>query len=126
MINQLILQANLVADPELKHTPNDIPVCKFRVAWNDGKEEQRKTLFMTCVAWRNTAEFICKYFKKGSQILLQGHLLTEQYEKDGTMHYSTEMTVDKCHFCGSKSSGQISEVKQDTKSYNNDDEDLPF
>lgn len=147
MINQLILQANLVADPELKHTPNDIAVCKFRVAWNDGKEDKRKTLFLDCIAWRSTAEFVCKYFKKGSQILVQGNLLTEQYEKDGTTRYSTELVIDKCHFCGNKKDSSQQEFTNRSEQYqssnknnsvrytqnkfdmNNtmeEDEDLPF
>lgn len=111
-MNKVILKGRLIADPELRQTPNNISVTKFTVAVDRYAKsgEEKKADFISCVAWRQTAEFVSKYFSKGKEILLIGSLQTGSYEKDGVKHYTTDVLVDNVEFCGSKSSGQTQEV----------------
>lgn len=111
-MNKVILKGRLIADPELRQTPNNISVTKFTVAVDRCAKsgEEKKADFISCVAWRQTAEFVSKYFSKGKEILLIGSLQTGSYEKDGVKHYTTDVLVDNVEFCGSKSSGQTQEV----------------
>ncbi len=110
-MNKAILKGRLIADPELRQTPNSISVTKFTVAVDRYAKsgEEKKADFISCVAWRQTAEFVSKYFSKGKEILLIGSLQTGSYEKDGVKHYTTDVLVDNVEFCGSKSSGQTQE-----------------
>lgn len=103
MLNKMTLQGRLVADPELA-TKGDHKYCQFRVAWSDKYKEKETKLFLPCVAWSYTAEFISKYFKKGQSILLEGRLSTQEWEKDGQKKSMIRMDVDKVHFCGDKKS----------------------
>lgn len=102
MINHLILQGRLVADPELRQTQSGTNVCSFRVAWSEKYKEIETKLFLSCTAWRGTGEMISKYFSKGKEIIVEGKLSTRTWEKDGENRSSIELTVDKAHFCGPK------------------------
>ena len=104
MLNTTILMGRLTADPELRNTPNGVPVLNFSVAVDrDYKVEgQAPTDFIRCVAWRQTAEFIGKYFKKGQMIAIEGSLQTGSYEKDGINVSTIEVSVNAAHFCGNK------------------------
>ena len=95
MVNRMILQGRLCADPEMRRTNNGTAVCSFRVAWSETIKDRETKLFLNCVAWQGTAELICKYWYKGKEILLEGKLSTREYQdKNGNDRSVTEMTVD--------------------------------
>ena len=103
--NRVILGGHITSDPELRTTPSGTTVTTFSVAVNRriGKDQQQKTDFVTCTAWRTTAEFIARYFHKGSSIFLVGNLQQRSWEdKDGNKRYATEVVVDEAHFVDSK------------------------
>lgn len=103
MLNKMALQGRLTKDPELRQTQSGVPVASFTVAWSERRGETETKLFLNCVAWRNTGEFIAKYFTKGQEILVEGSLSTRDYtDRDGNKRTSTELTVDRAHFCGAK------------------------
>lgn len=106
MLNSVILMGRLTRDPELRQTDKGTLVCSFSVAVDNGYGETKKTDFINCVAWRQTAEFISKYFKKGSMIALEGRLSTRTWDDNGTTRYATEVSVREVDFCGGKSEGQ--------------------
>jgi single-strand DNA-binding protein len=99
----------MTADPELRQTQSGIASCRFTVAVNRKyKNEQTGEYdadFITCVAWRQTAEFISRYFSKGKMIALEGTLRTGSYQDrnhDDVTHYTTDVMVDNVEFCGDK------------------------
>ena len=103
--NKVILGGRLTADVELKQTPSGVSVCTFSVAVNrkGGKDGDQKTDFINCVAWRNTADFIGKYFSKGSSIMLCGSLQKRSWQdNNGVTRYATEVIVDDVYFVDSK------------------------
>lgn len=105
MINSVIIQGNLTADPDLKTTPNGIPYARFNVAINKKTEQQETAYFIPVVAWRNTAEFLNRYFKKGQQIAVEGELTQRTYtDNDGVKRNVVEVVARQIHFCGNKSS----------------------
>lgn len=101
-INNVQLFGRFVADPELKTTPSGTSVLKFTLAVTREKfkrDEENKTDFMSCVAWGKTAEFIAKYFSKGSAIYLEGSIQTGSFtDKNGVKHYTTDIVVRKAQF----------------------------
>ena len=108
MINKWIGMGRLTADPELKQTQSGVSTCTVNVAvqrdYADGSGE-KQTDFIGVVAWRQTAEFICKYFRKGSMIAVVGELRTRTYNDKrypDVKHYVTEVYADKVSFCGGK------------------------
>ena len=106
--NKVILIGNFVADPELKQTPNGISVCRFRLAVQRRpvKAEQEAD-FIDIVAWRQTAEFVSKYFKKGRPILVCGQIQSRNWtDKDGAKRYTVEVIADEVSFVESKGSSQ--------------------
>ena len=102
-INKVILGGRLTADVEQKATPNGVAVCQFTIAVNRrGKDAQ--TDFINCVAWRQTAEFISKYFAKGSSICIVGTIQKRTYkDKDGNSRSIVEVIADEALFVDSKS-----------------------
>lgn len=107
MLNKIFLQGRLVADPELRHTPNGVAVASFRLAvdrdFKDRDTGERKADFFNIVAWRQQAEFISRYFNKGSMALIEGKLQSRDYnDKDGNRRYVTEVVVDSVFFPGSR------------------------
>lgn len=101
-MNVICLIGRLTADPELRHTPSQLPVTTFAVAV-DRKTKEKQTDFINVVAWRGTAEFICKYFHKGNRIALQGSLQSRQYEdKNGHKRTAYEVVANSVEFCESK------------------------
>ena len=106
MINNVVLMGRLVATPELRNTQNGIAVTTFTLAVERSYAragEQRHADFINCVAWRNSAEFISRYFQKGSMLAITGSLQTRNYEdKNGNKRTATEVIVDQASFCGSK------------------------
>ena len=114
MLNKCILVGRLVADPELKFTPQNVSVVTFTLAVdrNYAKGEEKKADFINCVAWRNTADFVAKFFQKGQMMALCGSLQVRSWDDaQGNKRYATEVIADEVHFCGSKSE----ETPQDTK-----------
>lgn len=105
--NKVILGGRLTADPELKTTPSGIAVTTFTVAVNrrfGGKNgEESQADFFTVTAWRQTAEFIVKFFRKASSICVVGSIQTRVWEKDGVKHYATEIVADEAYFVDAKS-----------------------
>ena len=106
MLNVVALMGRLVADPELKTTQSGNSVCTFRVAVDRSyvqQGEERQADFITVTAWRKTAEFVSKYFQKGSMISVQGRLETRQYQdKNGNNRTATEVLAAAVGFCGPK------------------------
>lgn len=105
--NKVILGGRMTADPELKTTPSGIAVTTFTVAVNrrfGGKNEgEAQADFFNVTAWRQTAEFICKYFKKASSICVMGSLQTRSWvDKDGQKRYVTEIVADEAYFVDAK------------------------
>ena len=106
MFNKTILMGRLVRDPELNQTTSGISVCKFTVAVNRPyqKDKERQADFINVTAWRQTAEFVSKYFSKGSIIIVEGKLQNNDYtDKEGVKHYSMQVMADNVNFGGSKS-----------------------
>lgn len=132
MINRTILQGRLCADPEMRRTQNGTAVCSFRVAWSETVKDRETKLFLNCVAWQGTAEMICKYFRKGKELAVEGRLSTREYDdRDGNRRSVTEMTVDRVHFCGKNEDGHGMPPRTDGQSQfvemdEDDMSDLPF
>ena len=106
--NRVILGGRLTADPEVKMTQSGTPVLSFTVAVNrpKTKEVDAQSDFISCVAWRERAEMIGKYFKKGSSILVEGELQTRKWQdNEGKSRVSTEVQVTRVFFVDSKSDG---------------------
>lgn len=107
-MNKAILMGRLARDPELRYTPNQVATCSFTVAVDRRFRSQDGTTqadFIPCVAWRQTAEFISKYFTKGSRILVTGSIQVRTWDdKEGQRRYVTEVIVDEAEFCESKRS----------------------
>lgn len=104
MYNKITLMGRLCAAPEMKTTQNGITYARFRIAVNrrfHSKNEENKVDFFNVIAWRGTAEFICKYFGKGSMIMLDGEMQTQQYEdRNGKQAAWYEVAVDRVCFTG--------------------------
>lgn len=107
--NRVILVGNLVADPELKTTPSGVSVTRFRLAVNrrfTRAGEQPQTDFFDIVAWRQTAEFVARFFTKGRPILVSGSLQNRNWtDNNGVKHYSNEIVADEVTFVDRKSEG---------------------
>lgn len=108
-LNKVILGGRLIADPELKQTTNGNSVCSFSLAVNrrfQKEGEQQQADFINCVAWRSTAEFICRYFKKGSSLCIVGNIQTRTWtDQNNQKRYATDVIVDEAMFVDSKSDG---------------------
>ena len=151
MLNKVILMGRLTADPEHKQTPNGISVTSFSVAVDRNyadKSGSRTTDFINIVAWRQTADFICRYFTKGRMIAIEGSIQTRIYEdKSGNPRTAFEVVADQVYFADSKSdSGSRAAASQnfptpetfqeparntsfsvgDFEEIDTDDSDLPF
>lgn len=103
--NKVIIGGRLTANPELKQTQSGILVTSFTVAVNrkPSKDGKQQADFFNATAWRNTAEFICKYFKKGASIMLTGKLQNREWKDNaGNNRISTEITVEEADFVDAK------------------------
>lgn len=107
MLNHIVIMGRLTRDPEYKATGTGLSVTNFSVAVDrdvPGQSGERETDFIDCVAWRKTAEFITKYFTKGSVIALSGRLQIRTWtDKDGNKRRTAEVVVDNAYFGSSKS-----------------------
>ncbi len=106
MLNCVVLQGRLVADPELRQTQQGIPVASFRIACDRVARagEQKQADFFSVTAWRNSADFVCKYFHKGDMILVEGRLQTSTYQDKNTGKNMTsyDIVANNINFCGGK------------------------
>ena len=140
-MNKVILMGRLARDPEIRTTPNGVSVCTFSLAVSrrfKNANGEYDADFISCVAWRQTADFVSKYFRKGSMIAVQGSLQSRSFEdKNGNKRVAYEIIADQVSFCGSKAeSGTGGYDSVSPSSYNNssaddfssvvDDDDLPF
>ena len=106
-MNKVILIGRLTKDPELRYTSTDIPVVQFVLAVNRAfsRNGERQADFINCVAWRNLADNLSKYMKKGSQICVEGQIQVRNFEDNGGVkRYVTEVICDNIHFLESKGS----------------------
>lgn len=138
MLNTAILMGRLTADPELKTTQSGLSVVSFCVAVDRRyqKDGEKQADFLNVVAWRQTAEFICKHFRKGQMIAVQGSIQTRNYEdKNGNKRTAVEIVADNVSFCGSKSESENTTQNAQRPSVNtpaddftplDDDDDFPF
>lgn len=115
-MNKVILMGRLTADPELRQTQSGISTCRFTIAVNrkyaDKNTGERQADFITCQAWRQTAEFVSRYFNKGSMIAVEGTLRTGSYQDrnhQDVTHYTTDVFVESVEFTGEKKDNQNSQ-----------------
>lgn len=145
-LNKVVLAGRLTNDPELKQTASGVSVMSFTIAVNrryasknDQGESQNQADFISVVAWRNTAEFIAKYFRKGSAICITGSIQTRNWQdQQGQRRYTTEVVADEAMFVDSRSESAATDAYVQTPSYvspnavapnfeeHNTDDDLPF
>lgn len=132
MLNVVALQGRMARDPELRQTTAGKSVCNFTIACDRGKDQ---TDWFDVVAWDKSAEFICKYFQKGSMILLEGRLQSRKYQdKNGNNRTAIEVVAGSVNFCGGKQeTGAAVTTKEDKNETVHDgfepimdDGDLPF
>ncbi len=147
MINTVALMGRLTYDPELRSTPQGVSVIRFQIAVDRNYQKagtERQADFIDCVAWRQTADFISRYFHKGSMIAVEGSIQTQNYtDKNGNQRKSVEVVANNVSFCGSRSEtgtgapAPQQNFEQPAPSYSNasesdfeeildDDDDLPF
>jgi single-strand DNA-binding protein len=133
--NKAIIGGKITADIELKQTSGGAPVCSFTIAVNRRKsaEGKQEADFINCVAWRHNAEFISKFFKKGSSICITGTIQNRTWEQDGQKRYATEIIVEEACFVDSKNesnqaSGQPSFTNMEAVPFEqmSADDDFPF
>ena len=143
-LNKVVLAGRMTADPELKQTPSGVSVLSFTIAVNrsyvskNSDQGERQADFINVVAWRNTAEFISKYFRKGSAICVSGSIQTRSWQdQQGQRRYATEVVADEAMFVDSRGESGSSDGYQ-TPSFSsagsvtpsfeehNTDDDLPF
>ena len=138
MINMVALMGRLTFEPELKTTPAGVSVIRFQVACDRNFQragQERQADFIDCVAWRQTAEFISRYFHKGSMIAIEGTLQTSNYtDKNGHQRKQVEVLANNVSFCGSKTEqgNSITQQRNPNLNVSNDDfeeiidDDMPF
>lgn len=118
MLNIVALQGRLVADPERRTTQSGVSVTSFTLAVqrNIKSGDEYPTDYIGCVAWRNTADFICKYFQKGQLMAVSGTLQTRSYEKDGVKRKATQVVVENANFCESRNKDHDTQHREPTAS----------
>lgn len=136
MLNNVVLMGRLTATPELKATPDGTSVISFSIAVDrrfQPKAGEKQTDFINCVAWRNTAEFITRYFKKGDMIAVTGAIQMRKYkDNNGNSRTAFEVVIEQATFCGGKSTGDsgnnnANSAPEPAPRYEDiTDEELPF
>lgn len=137
-MNKVILMGRLTKEPELRQTPNGVSVARFSMAVNRRFTKNNEADFLNCVAWRQTGEFISKYFRKGNMIAVAGSVQTRSWDgQDGKKQYATEIVVDEAYFTGSKAENAVNNGYENQTNNGFDDfnefadlegseDDLPF
>lgn len=132
MLNRAILMGRITKSPELKTTPNGVPVIQISIAVDRDytpKGQEKQTDFINVVAWRGTAEFISKHFEKGQLIALAGSIQTRSYtDNQGNKRSVTEVIADQVYFCGGKNDNKKEKPSFDENDFEeiSTDSDLPF
>lgn len=139
MLNKQITMGRLTADPELRHTPNGVAVTSLTLASPEDRKLQDGSVptdFVDCVAWRETAEFICRYMQKGRLVVAEGRPKARKYtDKNGSNHKVVELHIDRIYFADSKpqNGSQDSQPQNETMPEGggdfveiSDNDDLPF
>lgn len=130
MLNQAVLMGRLTADPELKHTQSGVAVIRFTLAVDRSyvrQGEERQTDFINITAWRGTAEFVSRYFRKGQLVAVQGSIQTGSYtDKDGNRRNTFEVVADQVHFAERKQSDAAPNVNPSDDFEELDEGDMPF
>lgn len=134
MLNKIIIQGRLTDTPVMQQTASGVDVTTFTVAVERNYKNQdgnKQTDFINCVAWRNTAKFVCDYFSKGKMVIIAGALETRSYEdKNGNKRKAVEVIVSEVNFCGDKNNadqttnstgGNVADFFAEI-----DDDDIPF
>lgn len=121
-MNKVILMGRLTRDVEMRQTPSGVSLARFSIAVNRrfaGRDAQQQADFINCVAWRQTGEFIARYFRKGSMIAVVGSIQSRSWDgQDGKRQYSTEVVVDEAYFTGSKAETGTSGGYNQNQSFN--------
>ena len=103
MVNRTIIQGRLVRDPELNKTQSDVAYTEVTVAWSETYKDVETKCFLPVQAWRHNAEFLCKYFGKGKEIVVEGRLKTSEWtDKDGNKRRTAEVVADNVYFGDSR------------------------
>ena len=126
-LNKVILAGRLTADPELRQTSSGVPVLTFTLAVNrrfarstDGQPAQPQADFINCVAWRQTAEFISRYFHKGSSLCIAGSIQTRSWQdQQGQKRYATDVVIDEAMFVDSRNESNNAQGSYVPDAYNN-------
>ena len=132
MLNSIVIIGRLTANPELRQTSSGLSVTSFTVAVDRAySKEEKQADFIPVVAWREKADFVAKYFGKGSMIAVKGSLQTRNYEdKQGNKRTAFEILADQVSFCGSKSDNSSGHTLDETTGFpdasDDIDDDLPF
>ncbi len=141
MLNKVVLIGRFTKDPELRTTPQGVSTCSFTLAVDrnfQSKDGERQTDFINCVAWRNSAEFISKYFNKGNLVAVEGSIQTRSWDDpaDGKRRYATDVVISQAYFVESKRDSQSrTETAEASTPYSDlpepiapigTDDDLPF
>lgn len=113
-MNIAVLIGRMTSTPELKSTPNGVSVTSFSIAVDRGYGDKKQTDFINIVAWRQTAEFICKHFTQGSRIAIEGSIQTRKYQdRDGNNRIAFEVVANNVHFVDTKSAKPSVDVDAD-------------
>ena len=136
MLNRITIMGRLTGDPVLRYTQSQTPVASFSLAverdFKNNETDEREVDFINCVSWRNAADFVTKYFKKGSMAVVSGRLQIRNWkDKDGNNRQSAEVVTDNIYFGeGKKQDGEQQETTEEYQAQftelESDGEDLPF
>lgn len=131
MLNKITIMGRLTANPELRRTGTGVAVASFTIAcdrdFSDKQSGEKETDFIECVAWKNTAEFVSKYFSKGRMAVVSGRLQIRPWtDKDGNKRRTAEIVADSVYFGDSKSESTTSDSQDSFPVMSGEDEGLPF
>lgn len=126
MVNKVILHGRVVRDIELQEK-GGFKYCEPTIAWSEKYKDIEKKCFLRCKAWRATAELLANHFRKGQEIIVEGQLVTEEWEKDGQKQSRTLCNIDRVHFSGPKQSNDSAASSDEFMNVPDTiDEEIPF
>ena len=126
-MNNLTMLGRIANDLELKQTTDGVSVTNFTLAVDRRTAKEKTTDWIDCVAWRGTAEFICRYFQKGAPIIVTGSLQSRSWEdKEGKKRKAVEVLIENAEFVPGNKTDKPQEAPQEEKFIEVEDEDLPF
>lgn len=127
MINKTIMQGRFTRDPEIEQK-GGFDMCEFTIAWSEKYKDKETKCFLRCKAWREKANHIVKYYRKGQECIVEGKIATEEWEKDGQKQSRTVLNLENIHFCGPKAASSGTPAGDDgfMQIPEGTDEELPF